>query len=129
MTPRKPGSEGLPWSDPDSDPLADIQDAARKAMEPTPIPDLIDHYAQAHGVSRTTAKRAAIAAAYGADREAVEGILASDQKASAYADMSRSVKNKSGSFDVYGPDGTHEATVRTPKEADGLLAELREKTS
>lgn len=31
--PRKPGSEGKPWSDPESDPLADIRDAADRARE------------------------------------------------------------------------------------------------
>lgn len=30
---RKPGSEGRPWSDPESDPLADILDAQRRALD------------------------------------------------------------------------------------------------
>lgn len=30
---RKPESEGRPWSDPESDPLADILDAQRRARE------------------------------------------------------------------------------------------------
>lgn len=33
MRPRKSGSEGRPWSDPESDPLADLADAARRARE------------------------------------------------------------------------------------------------
>lgn len=41
------------------------------------------------------------------------------------ADVSRKVKNRSRSWDVYGPDGNHVATVRTEAEADALLADLR----
>lgn len=39
------------------------------------LPDLIDHFAQVHGVSRETAKTAALASGYGATRETVQAIL------------------------------------------------------
>ncbi len=40
--------------------------------------------------------------------------------------MSRAVKNRSGSWDVYAPSGDHIATVRTKGEADDLLKEVRD---
>lgn len=55
---------------------------------------------------------------------AAEGVTAPQ---SAYADMSRITKNRSGSYDVYVPSGDHVATVRTEGEAEAVLEEYRER--
>lgn len=46
---------------------------------------------------------------------------------SAYADMSRVTKNRSGSYDVYIPSGDHVATVRTEAEGEAILDEYRQR--
>lgn len=57
-----------------------MESAKPEMTDVSQLDDIIEHFARIHGVSRRTAKRAAMAAGYGASREQVQGILDSENK-------------------------------------------------